>query len=149
MFGRDKNSVEFGLGGNMLKNEIVYSVYKFERNRPNVKRVLEDLATISEKLKEYKGFFIYNNPFYDKNQNLILYFVIRTEAKNISQFEEDLKTFLIHIGDAIFSNEGVMDYWSFKDYLDDLNKKVKNLKMIDEIDFSKTNKELIKKFNEK
>jgi len=131
----------------MLKNEIVYSVYKFERNRPSVKRILEDLATISEKLKEYKGFFIYNNPFYDKNQNLILYFVIRTEAKNITQFEEDLKTFLTY--GAVFSNEGVMDYWSFKDYLDELNKKVKNLKMIDEINFSKTNKELIKKFNEK
>jgi len=109
--------------------------------------VLEDLATISEKLKEYKGFFIYNNPFYDKNQNLILYFVIRTEAKNISQFEDGLKTFLTY--GAVFSNEGVMDYWSFKDYLDDLNKKVKNLKMIDEINFSKTNKELIKNFNEK
>ena len=149
MFGRDKKSVEFGLGGNMLKNEIVYSVYKFERNDPSIKLILEDLATISEKLKEYKGYFIYNNPFYDKSQNLILYFFIRTEAEKISQFEDDLKTFIIHIDDAVFSNEGVMDYWSFKNYLDELNKKVKNLKIINEIDFSKTNKELIKNFNKK
>jgi len=100
--------------------------------------MMEDLATISEKLKEYNGFFIYDKPFFDKEQNIILYFAINTEAKNISQFEDDLKTFLTY--GATFSNEGVMDYWSFKDYLDELNKKVKNLKVIDEIDLPKVNK---------
>ena len=69
---------------------------------------------------------------------IVLYFVVNTEVKNISQFEDGLKTFLKD--GAIISNEGVMDYWSFKDYLDELNKKVKNLNVIDEIDLPKVNK---------
>jgi len=96
--------------------------------------MMKYLVAISEKLKEYNGFFIYDKPFLTKNK-IVLYFVVNTEAKNISQFEDGLKTFLTD--GTIISNEGAMDYWSFKDYLDELNKKVKNLKVVEEIDLPK------------
>jgi len=123
----------------MRKNDfmddvLVYSLYKLKIDRLHSKHKFFIIAKISEKIKEYDGRFIFKHPFYDESQNIILYFAINTERKNISQFEDDFKAILPE--GSVLYNKGVMDYWSFKDYLegDKLDKEVENLKMIDEID---------------
>jgi len=124
---------------NFMDDVLVYSIYKLKIDSSNSNHTIFIIAKISEKIKEYNGRlgFIFKYPFYDKSHNIILYFAINTERKNISQFEDELKAILPE--GSVLYNKGVMDYWSFKDYVEGnkLDKEVENLKKIEEIDLWK------------